>query len=98
MGGLVIQAPEPVEPGTFLSISPGHVLLGVAEPATSARNRFPGRIVAMQPFDYGYLVTVACAGATLAAVVTRGSVDELELAPGREVWAYFKVSAVTAYR
>jgi molybdopterin-binding protein len=98
VGGLVVHASEPVEPGTFLSISPGHVLLGLAEPATSARNRFPGRVVAMQPFDYGYLVTVACAGASLAAVVTRGSVEELGLALGSEVWAYFKVSAVTAYR
>lgn len=93
-GGLVIQTPEPVEPGTFLSISPGHVLLGVSEAVTSARNRFPGRIREMHPFEYGFLVTVDCAGTRLAAVVTRGSVEELELAPGREVWVYFKVSAV----
>lgn len=94
VGGLVIQAPQAVEPGTFLSISPGHVLLGAGEPATSARNRFPGRIVDMHPFEYGFLVTVDCAGTRLGAVVTRGSVDELDLAPGREVWVYFKVSAV----
>ncbi len=97
VGALVIEAPQPVEAGTFLSISPGHVLLGLNEPATSARNRFPGRIVDMHPFDYGFLVSVDCAGTRLAAVVTRGSVDELELALGREVWAYFKVSAVRVY-
>ncbi len=97
VGSLVIEAPQPVAPGTFLSISPGHVLLSVHEPATSARNRFPGRIVDMHPFDYGFLVTVDCAGTRLAAIVTRGSVDELELARGGEVWVTFKVSAVRAY-
>jgi molybdopterin-binding protein len=94
VGGLAIQAPAPVAPGSFLTISPGHVLLGLTEPAISARNRFQGIITAMRPFDYGFLVTVACAGTAIAAVVTRGSVDELGLAPGREVWLYFKVSAV----
>jgi molybdopterin-binding protein len=97
-GGLVIQAPEPAAPGTYLSISPGHVLLSVAKPSTSARNLIAGRIEDMQPFDYGCLVTLACADARLAAIVTRGSVDELGLAPGREVWAYFKVSAVRSCR
>jgi len=97
VGALVIEVPQPVEPGTFLSISPGQVLLSTNEPATSARNRFPGRIADMHPFDYGFLVTVDCAGTRLAAVVTRGSVEELDLAPGREVWVYFKVSAVRIY-
>lgn len=98
VGSLVIQAPEPVAPGTFLSVSPGQVLLSATEPATSARNRFPGRIEDLHPFDYGFLVTVDCAGTRLSAVITHGSVAELDLAPGREVWVSFKVSAVRSYR
>ncbi len=97
VGELVIQTPEAVVPGTFLAIPSGQVLLGVSEPTTSARNRYPGHIVDLQPFEYGFLVTVACADVRISAVVTRGSVDELELAPGREVWVYFKVSAVRSY-
>lgn len=94
VGRLVIQAPHAVAPGTFITISPGHVLLAGTEPATSARNRFRGTVQDMHPFDYGFLVGVDCAGTRIAAIVTRGSVEELDLAPGREVWVYFKVSAV----
>jgi molybdopterin-binding protein len=96
VGQLAIQAPEVVAPGAFIMISPGHVLLGVSEPQSSARNRFQGTVRRMHPFEYGFMVAVECAGATLSAVVTQGAVEELDLAPGRQVWVSFKVSAVRA--
>lgn len=94
VGALTIEAPAPVAAGSLIAVPPGHVLLSSREPETSARNRFRGVVIAMQPFDYGFMVSVSCAGTPIAAVVTRGSVDELGLAPDREVWVYFKVSAV----
>jgi len=62
-------------------------------PASSARNRLVGRIVSLVP--HGALVRVALdCGFPLQALITRASARELDLAPGMEVSASFKASAV----
>ena len=67
-------------------------------PASSARNRLDGKIISLAPS--GPLVRVkirlmaAAELTTLVALVTRHSAEELSLAPGIQVTATFKASAV----
>ncbi|MFB6308108.1 MAG: TOBE domain-containing protein [Haloarculaceae archaeon] len=65
--------------------------------ATSARNRFEGTVTAVDPADGVVRVAVDVdAPAPLVALVTEGSRDRLELAPGRRVVASFKATATHA--
>jgi molybdate transport system ATP-binding protein len=61
--------------------------------ATSARNRLAGTVTAVLPEGPLVRVSVDC-GFRLVALVTRRSVEELELAPGRRVAALVKAPAV----
>jgi tungstate transport system ATP-binding protein len=63
----------------------------------SARNAFAGRVREIVPLAHGCKVYLDC-GFPLAAAVTRHSVEGLGLAPGREVQALFKATAVHAIR
>ena len=69
----------------------------ILEPAggapTSARNRLAARVQALEPRGPLVRVTLEC-GFPLVALVTRRSVEELGLAPGREVLALVKAPAV----
>jgi molybdopterin-binding protein len=62
--------------------------------ATSARNALHGRIISV--LDAGVLarVTIAIGSTTLVAVVTQGSVRELELAAGDAIVASIKATSV----
>jgi molybdate transport system ATP-binding protein len=61
--------------------------------ATSARNRLPATVVEVEPRGAMARVALSC-GFPLVALVTRRSVDELELAPGRQVLALVKAPSV----
>jgi len=82
------------EPGDVaLIVHPWEILI---EPATaagagSARNRVPARVVTVTPL--GSRVRLGLdAGQPLAAEVTPQAVDDLGLAPGKEVLAVWKAS------
>jgi tungstate transport system ATP-binding protein len=64
-----------------------------AIPASSARNRLEGVVSRVMPQGQLARVTLDC-GFPLTAVVTRASLESLDLAPGRRVTAAFKASAV----
>ena len=59
----------------------------------SARNRWTGRVVALQPEGAVVRVSVDC-GFSLSALVTRPASDELRLVPGATVTAVVKATAV----
>jgi len=59
----------------------------------SARNRWTGRVTAMQPEGGVIRVTLDC-GFSLSALITRPACDELRLAPGSTVTAVVKATAV----
>jgi molybdenum ABC transporter ATP-binding protein len=63
----------------------------------SARNQWTGRVVALQPEGRVVRVTVDC-GFVLTAVITRPSLDELQVAPGSAVTALVKATAVHLVR
>ena len=80
----------------FLSFSPSSVTVSPAEPAGSARHRWPGTVTSLAP--HGDAVRVLVSGEhELLADVTPAAVAELELAPGRQVWLSVKETAVRGY-
>jgi molybdate transport system ATP-binding protein len=73
-----------------LAIPSGDILLATEEPrSTSLRNRFRGRISAIEIKSNRTVVSVR-SGVTWNASVTRQAVQELGLSEGQEVWLAFK--------
>lgn len=67
------------------------VLIATEPPhGLSARNVFPGQVTTMRETGASVMVEIDCNGAILAARVTRASARDLDLAPGREVFAIVK--------
>jgi molybdate transport system ATP-binding protein len=84
------------EGGRFYSFSPSAVTVSPAEPASSARHRWPGTVTSLAP--HGDAVRLLVSGQhELLADVTQAAVAELELAPGRRVWLSVKETAVDSY-
>ncbi|MDR3673813.1 MAG: ABC transporter ATP-binding protein [Holophaga sp.] len=82
----------------FLGLRPEHVTLAVHEdPASSARNRFPGTVTRILPRGPCFKVELDC-GFPVAAFVTPASLEALSLAPGSAVVAAFKATAVHLIR
>jgi molybdate transport system regulatory protein len=79
---VTLHAPTDAPPGT----------------ATSARNRFSGRVTDLSAGETVVRVGVDVDGATLVALVTAESVDRLSLDVGDEVVASFKATATRATR
>ena len=59
----------------------------------SARNRFNGRVVGIQPAGGVVRVSLAC-GFPLTALITKPACDELSLTEGSDVTAVVKATAV----
>ncbi|MFD1300865.1 molybdenum ABC transporter ATP-binding protein [Methylobacterium marchantiae] len=68
------------------------VLLATQPPVgLSARNLLEGRVVSIHPLgEAAAMVEIDCNGAVLAARLTRASVRDLALAPGRAIYAVVK--------
>jgi molybdate transport system ATP-binding protein len=80
----------------FYSFSPSAVTVSPAEPAGSARHRWPGTVTSLAP--HGDAVRLLVSGEhELLADVTPAAVAELELTPGRAVWLSVKETAVDSY-
>jgi molybdopterin-binding protein len=78
---------------------PADVVIGPpSAPATSARNRFPARVVRLH--DLGGLVRLRldANGLDLEAVITRHALEELDLAVGSPVQAQIKATALHVFR
>ena len=80
---------------------PAHAVIGADEivlsreaPASSARNCFPARVVAVGANGSLVRVELDVEGTALVAVVTRGAARELGLAAGTSTHASFKATAV----
>lgn len=77
-------------------LRPEDVTLTIAEdsvPPTSARNRLRGVIVRITPLGHQARVTIDC-GFPLVALITKQSLEDLELDVGQEISATFKAHAV----
>jgi tungstate transport system ATP-binding protein len=99
---IVASTPEgetlPTGAAAHVAYRPEDVVLGPADVqvTTSARNRFRVRVTATAPA--GGLVRVRLGGEVeLNALLTRQSAQELGIAPGRDVNAYVKSTALRAF-
>lgn len=81
------------------AFGPGSVTIDLHRPDGSARNRWSGSVASVTPYGAVLRLVVHTPdnGPELIADVTPQAATELGLAPGREVWASVKESAVEAY-
>jgi molybdate transport system ATP-binding protein len=81
---------------TLVAFGPAAVALHRSRPSGSPRNVWPATVVGLEWHPAG--VRIELAGAIpCVADVTSAAVAELDLAPGRDVWAAVKATEVTAY-
>lgn len=94
--GLLLEAVGEIEAGrsVLFCLRPEDVTLWRQEsqPASSARNRLPGRIERLTPHGPLVHVSLDC-GIPLIALITRASAEEMDLAPGDRIVASFKATA-----
>jgi molybdate transport system ATP-binding protein len=73
-----------------VGIRAGDILLASLEPqGLSARNIFPGRVVALAQHDVIVAAKVDC-GVEMEVHLTLAARDSLQLQPGRQVWLVVK--------
>ena len=86
------QPPDTPEPVT-VGVRSSDIILVSREPeSSSARNRFPGKVVSVELRPPGYEVTLDC-GAELRCHITARALAEMGIAPGQTLWAVFKASS-----
>jgi len=90
-----IRAATVVAPGpVFVCIRAEDVILERSKHGdVSARNQWTGRVVALQSEGSVVRVTIDC-GFALTALITRPSLEELQVASGSTVTALVKATAV----
>lgn len=94
-GSVTLYALGHVMPGTAHAvIRADDISLSRSASASSVRNQFRGRVTEVAPAGAITRVTVDVSGLALVAAVTTRSAQELQLAPGVEVYAAFKATAV----
>lgn len=87
-----------VEEGdAYLMISPDEISISNKVEETSSRNHFKGVIKDIAPARIGIDVTVDI-GFDIISVISAGSLNELELEVGKEVWINFKASSCKIYK
>jgi molybdate transport system ATP-binding protein len=98
-GAVVAAAPNTavaIGSPALVAFGPAAVALHRARPTGSPRNVWPATVAGLEWHPAG--VRIDLAGIIpCVADVTSAAVAELELAPGREVWAAVKATEVTAY-
>ena len=97
-GGREIEAVSELPAGTRVTVCLRHedvtLSLPAAEmPATSARNRFAGKVTRVFPLGSQARVTLDC-GFPLTALITGRSLEGMGLREGQEVLASFKASSI----
>lgn len=95
-GRLRIQVGEQVRSATRVAIDPAYVVLSPARLASSMRNCFPGRVIALAERGNGVLVSVDAAE-HVQAMVSHAALRDAPLAIGDTVWVSFKSSAVQSW-
>jgi molybdate transport system ATP-binding protein len=95
-GGAITVADTALDGPVLCVVRPESVTLGTAPPEGSARNRWPGTVVSVQPsLDR---VRVAVDGKpSVVAALTPQSVTELGLSPGAPVWVSVKATDLAAF-
>ncbi|WP_030434340.1 ABC transporter ATP-binding protein [Actinoplanes subtropicus] len=94
--GFTLVTAVPLEGDAFVAFPPSAVSLFPTRPAGSPRNTWPATVTAMA--RHGDALRIELSGPIpVAADVTPAAAVQLELAPGRAVWATVKATEATAY-
>ncbi len=97
VSGREVEAVGTAAPGdsVICFVRPENVTIttGGSGDATSARNRFPGKITRVTPAGLFHKIHLDC-GFPLVAYITNISVENLSLVPGKDVTASFKATGV----
>ncbi|MEU8820219.1 ABC transporter ATP-binding protein [Actinoplanes sp. NPDC048796] len=95
-GGFVLATTEPVHGPAFVAFPPSAVSLFRRRPDGSPRNTWPAVLADMQ--RNGDNLRVRLDGPiSVAADITPAAATQLDLAPGRELWAAVKATETRAY-
>jgi molybdopterin-binding protein len=95
-GCLRIHLPAGVKNGTHISIDPAHIVVSKESLASSMRNSFQGRIVAILE-ENGKVRMDLISQERFQVIITAESLALLDLRLGDEVWLSFKSTAVKVY-
>lgn len=95
-GGVLTGVDHPETGPVLVAIRPASVALHRTHPEGSARNVWPATVVEVEGFAERCRVRLR-GEVSLVAEVTSAAVSELDLVPGREVWASVKATDVVAY-
>ncbi|MBV1853745.1 ABC transporter ATP-binding protein [Catellatospora tritici] len=95
-GGFTLTSGDTAYGDTFIAFAPTAVALHPHRPDGSARNTWAATITGIQ--RHGDNLRIQLAGpVTAAADITPGAATQLDLAPGRTVWAAVKATETRAY-
>ncbi len=96
VGDALLAASDPPAGDVVAIVPPNAVVLHRSTPSGSARNVWPGHVVALE--RHGGRVRVRIDGTLpIVAEITPAAVDELELAPGTPVCAAVKATEIAVY-
>jgi molybdate transport system ATP-binding protein len=94
--GFTLVTAVPLDGDVFVAFPPAAVSLFSARPEGSPRNTWPATVTAMA--RHGDALRIELSGPIpVAADITPAAAVQLELAPGRAVWATVKATEATAY-
>ncbi|MFQ6090844.1 MAG: molybdopterin-binding protein, partial [Candidatus Bipolaricaulia bacterium] len=96
VGEALVEAVADTEDGEVeVEIRPEEITLHLGEgPQSSARNRLPGTVKEILPYENYHHVIIDCRDFPLKVAVTAQSIEQLGLRPGVEVFTFFKATAV----
>ncbi|MCI2426730.1 helix-turn-helix domain-containing protein [Candidatus Acetothermia bacterium] len=78
-----------------IALSPRAVFLALQLQQSSARNKFRGMITAIKYQKGTARIDIDCGSFPLVSVITARSATEMDLTVGKEVYAFFKATAVS---
>ena len=81
----------------FIAIRPEDIVLSTEQLQSSMRNCFQGRISQIISQGFYYEVHVTVDGINFCALVTKGALLEMELQEGKEIYLFFKSTAIHTF-
>jgi molybdopterin-binding protein len=81
----------------FIAIRPEDIVLSTEQLQSSMRNSFQGKIKQIISQGFYYEVHVTVAGVSFCALVTKGALLEMELQEGKEIYLFFKSTAIHTF-
>jgi molybdopterin-binding protein len=95
-GRISVSLSQPVDSARYITIDPKEIIISNDQISSSARNQFPGEIVAISKEDQGVGLTVDV-GERFHIRITMKSLDDMGLRIGKKVYISFKAQSVIAY-